>query len=98
VAEGATEALGPLWGLPLRTLDGQIDPEELTTLPDLALVSARGPVDWLRRLRQALAARPGPIVALVTGLIVPERYSIERHLCIDVTAAGGNASLLATSG
>jgi RHH-type proline utilization regulon transcriptional repressor/proline dehydrogenase/delta 1-pyrroline-5-carboxylate dehydrogenase len=98
VAEGATEALGPLWGLPLRTLDGQIDPEELATLPDLALVSARGPVDWLRRLRQALAARPGPIVALVTGLIVPERYSIERHLCIDVTAAGGNASLLATSG
>ena len=26
-----------------------------------------------------------------------ERYVVERHLCIDTTAAGGNASLLATA-
>ena len=27
----------------------------------------------------------------------PARYVFERHLCIDTTAAGGNASLLAAS-
>jgi len=28
-------------------------------------------------------------------MIAPERFVLERHLCIDTTAAGGNASLLA---
>ena len=39
----------------------------------------------------------GPIVPLETQTISPERYVVERHLCIDTTAAGGNASLLAAS-
>ena len=34
---------------------------------------------------------------LVTGLVDAERYCLERHLCIDTTAAGGNASLLAAT-
>ena len=34
---------------------------------------------------------------LVTGVIDAERYALERHLCIDTTAAGGNASLLAAT-
>ncbi|MER2507560.1 MAG: hypothetical protein ABTQ27_02245, partial [Amaricoccus sp.] len=50
-----------------------------------------------RTLRRALAARAGAIVPLETALIAPERYCLERHLCIDTTAAGGNASLLAES-
>ena len=41
--------------------------------------------------------RGGPIVPLVTGLVEAERYCLERHLCIDTTAAGGNASLLAAT-
>lgn len=97
VGEGAGEALAPLWGLPVSALDGQVDPVELTAIEGLTLVAARGPEDWLRALRMALAARPGPIVGLETGLIAPDRYAVERHLCIDTTAAGGNASLLATS-
>ncbi len=97
VAEGARETLAPLWGLPVAALDGQVDPAELTAIEGLTLVAARGPEDWLQALRMALAARPGPIVALEAGLIAPERYAVERHLCIDTTAAGGNASLLATS-
>ena len=56
-----------------------------------------GPADWLRALRRALAARPGAIVPLETAPVAPERYAAERHLCIDTTAAGGNASLLAAS-
>ena len=35
--------------------------------------------------------------SLETQTISPERYVVERHLCIDTTAAGGNASLLATA-
>ncbi len=93
VADGAVAALA---GLPVAALDGQIEPAALTALPGLALVAAEGPEDWLRALRVALAARDGPIVPLVTERD-PERYVIERHLCIDTTAAGGNASLLAAS-
>ena len=46
-------------------------------------------------MRQALAARDGPIVPLVTELINPVAYAHERSVCVDTTAAGGNASLLA---
>jgi RHH-type proline utilization regulon transcriptional repressor/proline dehydrogenase/delta 1-pyrroline-5-carboxylate dehydrogenase len=34
---------------------------------------------------------------VIADRIDPERYVLERHLCIDTTAAGGNASLLAAS-
>jgi RHH-type transcriptional regulator, proline utilization regulon repressor / proline dehydrogenase / delta 1-pyrroline-5-carboxylate dehydrogenase len=99
VAEGASGAVETLIaaGFPVAARDGRIDPATLTDLEDLALVAARGPDDWLRALRGALAAREGAIVPLETALIAPERYALERHLCIDTTAAGGNASLLAAS-
>ncbi|WP_161555686.1 hypothetical protein [Mangrovicoccus ximenensis] len=44
---------------------------------------------------RALAARPGPIIALVTAMPDAAHVLHERHLCIDTTAAGGNAMLLA---
>jgi RHH-type transcriptional regulator, proline utilization regulon repressor / proline dehydrogenase / delta 1-pyrroline-5-carboxylate dehydrogenase len=99
VAANAPAAAAPLIaaGLPVTALDGQADPGALTAVPGLALVAARGPEDWLRSLRRALARRDGPVVPLETTLIAPERYVIERHLCIDTTAAGGNASLLAAT-
>jgi len=93
VSDGAAAALSRL---PLGILDGRIDPAALTDLPDLDLVAAEGPEEWLRALRIALARRDGPIVPLVTDRD-PARYVLERHLCIDTTAAGGNASLLAAS-
>ncbi len=99
VAVDVRAALAPLAkaGLPVAALDGQVVAADLAGLADLALVAARGPADWLRTLRRALAARAGGIVPLETALIAPERYCLERHLCIDTTAAGGNASLLAES-
>jgi len=97
VAAGAPAMMAQLAAFPVIALDGRIDPAALTDLPDLALLAARGPAEWLRTLRIALAARNGPIVGLETARIAPERYAIERHLCIDTTAAGGNASLLAAS-
>ncbi len=45
--------------------------------------------------RTALASRSGPILPLFTERHFGERCQIERHICIDTTAAGGNASLLA---
>jgi RHH-type transcriptional regulator, proline utilization regulon repressor / proline dehydrogenase / delta 1-pyrroline-5-carboxylate dehydrogenase len=98
IAAGAPAVLAALAGLPVAAVDGQVDPADLAGLEALALVAAAGPDDWLRALRSALAGRAGPIVPLETALVAPERYFLERHLCIDTTAAGGNASLLAASG
>ena len=48
-----------------------------------------------RAYAQALAARNGEIVQLVTGMPDLAHVAHERHLCVDTTAAGGNAALLA---
>ena len=82
---------------PIAVLDGTIAPDVLTGLSGISIVAAAGASDWTRALRIALAKRDGPIVPLVTDIIGPDRYVSERHLCIDTTAAGGNASLLASS-
>ncbi len=83
-------------GAPLAAFDGTIEVESLATINGIAAVAAAGISDWARDLRVALASRAGAIVSLENQVIAPERYVIERHLCIDTTAAGGNASLLAS--
>ncbi|WP_297107102.1 bifunctional proline dehydrogenase/L-glutamate gamma-semialdehyde dehydrogenase PutA [uncultured Devosia sp.] len=52
----------------------------------------------LRSIRQALSGRKGPLLPIVTGPHELSRLQVERHVCIDTTAAGGNASLIATAG
>ncbi|MFT5869151.1 MAG: RHH-type proline utilization regulon transcriptional repressor/proline dehydrogenase [Paracoccaceae bacterium] len=49
----------------------------------------------LRPIRQSLAERPGRLIQVFAEQDLAERCVIERHICIDTTAAGGNASLLA---
>lgn len=44
--------------------------------------------------RKQLADMQGPLIALTHTIESPERFLLERHVCIDTTAAGGNASLL----
>jgi len=44
---------------------------------------------------QALAGRAGPILPLIGGLPDAGHVVLERHVCIDTTASGGNARLLA---
>ncbi len=83
-------------GAPIAALDGVVSGETLKALDGFAVVAAAGRSDWTRDLRVALSERDGPIVPLVTETVAPERYLLERHLCIDTTAAGGNASLLAS--
>ncbi len=50
-----------------------------------------------REIVQALAARPGAILPLVTGTPRADHVLAERHLCVDTTASGGNAELLAAN-
>ena len=96
VAPGATAALAPLIeaGLPVAALDGGVAPEALSSLAiDALAIQGDG-----SRYRPALAAREGPIIPLITAPIAPAAYAHERAVCIDTTAAGGNASLLAAAG
>ncbi|MCE6961253.1 bifunctional proline dehydrogenase/L-glutamate gamma-semialdehyde dehydrogenase PutA [Cereibacter sphaeroides] len=46
---------------------------------------------------RALAGREGPILPLIGGLPDAAHVAVERHLCIDTTASGGNAELLAAA-
>jgi RHH-type proline utilization regulon transcriptional repressor/proline dehydrogenase/delta 1-pyrroline-5-carboxylate dehydrogenase len=97
-APDAVKMLTPLTGngLPLAAVDGGVEPADLRDLP-IDLVAFAGDADTLRSLRRALAERPGPIVGIVSERINPMAYAHERAICVDTTAAGGNASLLAAS-
>jgi len=99
VAPGVTPLEKPLLEarLPVVVLEGVVEASTLAMLEGIASVAASGSSEWTRPLRQALASREGPIIPLETRIVAPERYMIERHLCIDTTAAGGNASLLAST-
>ena len=46
---------------------------------------------------QRLSRREGAIVPLVTSPADADRLCVERHVCIDTTAAGGNASLMSAA-
>lgn len=50
----------------------------------------------LRAVRKALARRDGPIIPLLCERDFAKACVVERHICIDTTASGGNASLLAS--
>lgn len=71
-----------------------LPPQALATLAGFSGALWWGGVTEGRPYAQALAARPGPILPLVAA---PDagHAKLERHLCIDTTASGGNAQLLA---
>jgi len=76
-------------------LPGGVTDDALTTLDGFGGVIWWGDDDTARRLAAALAARPGPILPLIVSDIAPHMVLAERHLCVDTTASGGNAQLLA---
>ena len=84
-------------GAPVSGLRGRIEAETLMGLQGISVVATWGGTAWLRPIREALAAREGPIVGLVVDGN-PQRFIVERTLCVDTTAAGGNATLLAAAG
>jgi len=88
VAPQASEAEG---------VAGRLDRCALATLPDFAVVALWSDPADQRAARQALSERAGPIIALSSGADLAERCRLERHICIDTTAAGGNTRLLSAS-
>jgi len=93
----ATAKRMDLAGLPLTCIDGQLEPSALTEANGFKAVITNADPGNLSRYRLALAERTGELLPLVTEYLDIERYQIERHLCIDTTAAGGNASLIAAA-
>ncbi|SEM97893.1 L-proline dehydrogenase /delta-1-pyrroline-5-carboxylate dehydrogenase [Pseudorhodobacter antarcticus] len=77
---------------------GQLDPAALTTLQGFSGAIWWGDATTGRAYAQALAARNGPILPLIGGLPDAAHVQLERHVCIDTTASGGNAQLLAEMG
>ncbi len=77
---------------------GRLPAGALTRLQGFSGVIFWGPEPEARALAIALAARPGPILPLITSAPDRAHALLERHLCIDTTASGGNADLLARAG
>lgn len=78
-------------GVPLTGLS----PNILSKLERFSSVICWGPEAAQREIRQALAKRKGAIIPLMTGRDVTWAVTTEVHVCIDTTASGGNADLLA---
>ncbi|MGB0204649.1 MAG: bifunctional proline dehydrogenase/L-glutamate gamma-semialdehyde dehydrogenase PutA [Neptuniibacter sp.] len=100
IAQGISELLKQCaeHNLPVKGCVGQLDPTAITEAMGYTAVCCNADLDSLRSVRRALAARQGALLPLITEWDQAERFVIERHLCIDTTAAGGNASLIATAG
>ncbi|WP_353314233.1 bifunctional proline dehydrogenase/L-glutamate gamma-semialdehyde dehydrogenase PutA [Shimia sp. NS0008-38b] len=79
-------------------VSGALAAEALTTLEGFSGVIWWGDVTIGRQYEHALAARAGAILPLITGLPDAARVLGERHICVDTTAAGGNAALLSGGG
>ena len=81
----------------MLAIDGFLDSAGLATVDGFDAIASSAATNVLSAYRNALAARDGPLLPLITETLSPERYILERHLCVDTTAAGGNASLVASS-
>ena len=78
-----------------QALDGWLEREHLRELQGFDAVVCWSDTDDQRSIRKALAAREGALIPLICEGDFADRCVIERHVCIDTTAAGGNVSLLA---
>ncbi|MDW8337274.1 MAG: bifunctional proline dehydrogenase/L-glutamate gamma-semialdehyde dehydrogenase PutA [Tepidimonas sp.] len=93
------EAVQALGGQPLELVDGPLIEQALAALPAAPEVAwFDGDAAALVALQQALAARPGPVVPVVTGAPDQTRplagLLTERSLSVNTAAAGGNATLM----
>ncbi len=84
-------------GLPIVGLDGAVDASVLAGLTGIDGIASNAARDVLTAYREVLAKRDGVLLPLLTEAHLPERFVHERHLCVDTTAAGGNASLIAST-
>ncbi len=73
---------------------GMLDLHRLENLTGFAGVLWWGDEETACQIEQHLARRDGPILPMIPGLPDRTRVLAERHVCVDTTAAGGNAALL----
>jgi RHH-type proline utilization regulon transcriptional repressor/proline dehydrogenase/delta 1-pyrroline-5-carboxylate dehydrogenase len=98
---GPTAAMALAQAEAIRALGGMaveapgLDPADLARLEGFSGVLWWGDEQRGRELALALAARKGPILPLITDHPDAGHARLERHICIDTTASGGNAQLLA---
>ncbi|MGR3520177.1 MAG: aldehyde dehydrogenase family protein, partial [Roseovarius sp.] len=92
-AEAQKRAVEALGGVAVAAT-GRVDPETLVTMGGMSGALWWGDEADARAYADALARRAGPILPLVTGMPDLGHALLERHVCVDTTAAGGNAALL----
>ena len=76
------------------TCPGGIETSALASLLGFGGLVWWGDAATARHLAQTLAGRDGPILPLIVTDIAPHMVLVERHLCVDTTASGGNVALL----
>jgi len=96
-AQTQAEAVRALGGAAVA-VPGQLEPALLTTFHGFAGALWWGDAEQGRAYARALAARRGPILPLITAMPDLGHVALERHVCVDTTASGGNAALLAEAG
>jgi len=106
VARGPVLCLGPTvkaaaeQAAAVRSLGGvaveapSLEPAALGRLAGFAGALWWGDADRGRAYAAALAGRSGAILPLIGGMPDRGHARLERHVCIDTTASGGNAQLL----
>ncbi len=78
------------------SVSGFLQRDILTHLTGFDAVALWSTPDDLSLAKRALSQRQGAIIPLITTSEMKDMCIHERHICIDTTAAGGNASLLAS--
>ena len=94
-AEAQAKTVRGLGGEAIVAAD--LSPDALVEYGPIGGAIWEGRAEMARKYVQALAARSGTIVPLITGPITLNDVWHERHLCVDLTASGGNAELLQLS-
>ena len=92
-AQAQADAVRALGGTAIQAT-GDLDLHRLENLGNISGVLWWGDEEIAREIEQHLARRNGPILPLVPGKPDRARVLGERHVCVDTTAAGGNAALL----
>ncbi len=92
-AKAQADAVKSLGGTAIQ-MTGTLDLHRLENLTGFSGVLWWGDDDTARQIEQHLARRDGPIIPLIPGQPDRARVLGERHVCVDTTAAGGNAALL----
>jgi len=80
-----------------NALDGLMSRQLLTHLHNVELVVCWSDASDCREIREALSRKEGALIPFVAHRDLASYCVLERQVCIDTTAAGGNASLLAVA-